>query len=550
MAKILKYENEAKQKILAGVEKLEKAVVTTLGPSGKNVIIDKFGAIHSTKDGVTVADAIVLKDPFENIGANAIKEVAKKSGDRVGDGTTTSTLLAAEIYRNGLKYVSLGSNATQVKNGIKRAAKHVVEYVKSNAKSLNGVEDIKRVATVSANGDEQIGTMIANVMSKIGNDGTIKVEDSKGFEMTSEIVEGMVIDNGYTSQWFVTDQEKMECELDNPFILLVNRKLTTFQELLPCLQSVANPQAPWAGRPIAVIADDFADEITASLVMNKMKGFNCVAIKAPSFGENRTAVLEDIAILCGGKVISDQSGVKINNATVENPDVILGQAKRILVTKDNAIIFGGLGDKASVETRASSLRTQISAAKDDYDKSKLQERLARLTSGVGVITVGATTEAERKELRDRVDDAFCASKAALRLGVVAGGGSALLSAKKDLQQWIATQSFTDDELIGAKILCNSLEAPVKRILSNAGIAPDMIIAKIFEQTDPNFGYDVLKRDFCNMIENGILDPTEVVINEVENASSVSSLLLTTEVLVVEEPADIKSQSCTCQPQMM
>lgn len=543
MAKIMKYENDAKQKILAGIEKLEKAVSTTLGPAGHNVIIDEYGSIHSTKDGVSVAKAISLKDPFENIGANAVKEVAERSGDKVGDGTTTSTILAAEIYRNGLKYVSLGSNANQVKNGIKKAAAKVIEDVKAISKSINGKEDLKRVASVSANGDEEIGEMIADVMAKIGNDGTIKVENGSGYEMSSKIVDGMVIDNGYVSPWMVTNQETMEAELDNPFILLVDKKISNLQsELLPCIQSVANPQAPWAGRPLLIIAEDYSDEVTATIVMNKMRGaLNAVCIKSPSFGDNRKAILEDIAVLCGGQVVSDQTGVKIQSATVEEGN-ILGQAKRVLVTKDNCIIFDGVGEKSAVETRANAIRAQIEKTTETYDKEKLQERLAKLTSGVGVINVGAATEAERKELRDRVDDAFCASKAALRAGVVAGGGAALLNAKQKLQKWIDSQTFSDDEKIGAKILCNSLEAPIKKILSNAGIASDMIIAKILENVDScNIGYNVLKQDYVDMIEDGILDPTEVVVNEVMNASSIASLLLTTEVLVAEEPTDSKPE---------
>ena len=549
MAKILIYDNEAKQKILAGVEKLEKAVVTTLGPSGKNVMIDNFGSIHSTKDGVSVASAITLKDPFEEMGAKAIKEVAKKSGDRVGDGTTTSTLLAAEIYRNGLKYISLGSNATQVKNGIKKAAKFTTDYIKSITKKLDGSGDIKRVATVSANGDEQIGNMIADVMSKIGNDGTIKVEDGKGFDMSSNIVEGMVLDSGYTSEWFVTDQSKMEVDLNNPFVLIVNKKISTFMELVPCLQSVANPRSQYSGVPLVIIADDFGDDVTASLVMNKLKGFNCVAIKAPSYGENRSAILQDIATLCGAKVVSDQTGIKIENATVENG--IFGQAKRILVTKENSIIFDGCGNKDEVEARASSLRSQIENCKDDYDREKLQERLAKLTSGVGVITVGATTEAERKELRDRVDDAFCASKAALRLGIVAGGGATLLHASSELAKWIETQSLADDEKIGAKILCKSLEAPIKKILENAGIDSAVIVGKLLEQESENCGYNVMTKSIVNMIDDGIIDPTEVVVNEVENAASISGLLLTTEVLIAEDPLKDKcdhsspSSGCNC-----
>ena len=537
MAKILKYDNEAKEKILAGVEKLEKAVVTTLGPSGKNVMIDQYGAIHSTKDGVSVANAIALKDPFEEMGAKAIKEVAKKSGDRVGDGTTTSTLLAAEIYRNGLKYVSLGSNATQVKNGIKKAAKFTSDYVKSITKKLNGSDDIKRVATVSANGDEEIGNMIADVMGKIGNDGTIKVEDGKGFEMSSSIVEGMVLDNGYTSEWFVTDQQKMEVDLNNPFVLVVNKKISTFMELVPCLQSLANPRSQYAGAPLVIIADDFGDDVTASLVMNKLKGFNCVAIKAPSYGENRSAIMQDIAILCGAKVVSDQTGIKLETATVENG--VFGSAKRILVTKDNSIIFDGCGDKTAIEDRAVSLRGQIENCKDEYDKEKIQERLAKLTSGVGVITVGATTEAERKELRDRVDDAFCASKAALRLGVVAGGGVTLLKATAKLIKWIDEQDMSDDEKIGAKILCKSLEAPIKKIISNAGIDASLIVSKLLENDNDNIGYDVVSKQYVDMLEKGIIDPTEVIVNEVENAASISGLLLTTDVLIAEESTNDK-----------
>lgn len=542
MAKVMMYENDAKQKILAGVEKLEKAVSTTLGPAGKNVIIDEYGSIHSTKDGVTVAKSIVLKDAFENLGANAIKEVAQKSGDKVGDGTTTSTVLAAEIYRNGLKYVSLGSNATSVKNGIKKAAAHVVEYVKSVSTPVDGKEWLKRVATVSANGDEQIGEMISDVMSKIGNDGTIKVENGQGFEMTSKIVDGMVIDNGYVSPWMVTDQENMEAELDGPFILLVNKKIANIKELATCLNSVANPQAPWAGRPLLIIADDYADDVTATIVMNKMRGtLNAVCVKSPSFGDNRKAMLDDIATLCGAKVVSDETGVKLSNATVEEGNV-LGQAKRVLVTKDNTIIFDGIGTKEDVEARAKSIRNQIEKTLDAYDKEKLQERLARLTSGIGVINVGAATEAERKELRDRVDDAFSASKAALHGGIVPGGGATLLNAKNDLGKWIAEQNFSEDEKIGANILCASLEAPIKKILTNAGISADLIVSKLLAEGNVSRGYNVISRDYADMTEDGIIDPTDVVINEVQNAASVSGLLLTTEVLIVEEPADAKTSA--------
>lgn len=551
MAKQIIYDTNAKEKILAGVNKLERAVSSTLGPCGRNVIIDEYGSIHSTKDGVTVAKSITLKDPFENLGANAIKEVASKSNDKVGDGTTTSTLLAAAIYKNGLKYVNFGSNSTMIKNGIKKASEVVIEYVKKNSTKITSKEDIEKVATVSANGDKMIGTMIAEVMDKIGNDGTIKVENGNGTEMTSKIVEGMVIDQSYASPYMVTNSDTMEAELENPFVLIANKKLANIQELLPSLQSISQ-----TGRPIFVIADDFAEDILATMVMNKLRGLNICAIKSPSFGDNRKQMLEDIAILCGGKVISDETGVKVESAVVGSD--ILGEAKRIVVNKENTVIFDGNGDDKELADRAQSLRAQIKACQSDYDKEKLQERLAKLTSGIGVISVGASTEAERKELRDRVDDAFSASKAALREGVVAGGGSTLLHAKKCLETHIngpfeggvKYMPFVGDEKIGATILLQSLESPIKKILQNAGLDASYILNKILENDNtPNAGYNVVTGQYVDMIQDGILDPTEVVINEVQNASSIAGLLLTTDALIVEEPAE-KGQSCSCQQSQM
>ena len=551
MAKQIIYDTNAKEKILAGVNKLERAVSSTLGPCGRNVIIDEYGSIHSTKDGVTVAKSITLKDPFENLGANAIKEVASKSNDKVGDGTTTSTLLAAAIYKNGLKYVNFGSNSTMIKNGIKKASEVVIEYVKKNSTKITSKEDIEKVATVSANGDKTIGTMIADVMDKIGNDGTIKVENGNGTEMTSKIVEGMVIDQSYASPYMVTNSDTMEAELENPFVLIANKKLANIQELLPSLQSISQ-----TGRPIFVIADDFAEDILATMVMNKLRGLNICAIKSPSFGDNRKQMLEDIAILCGGKVISDETGVKVESAVVGSD--ILGEAKRIVVNKENTVIFDGNGDDKELADRAQSLRAQIKACQSDYDKEKLQERLAKLTSGIGVISVGASTEAERKELRDRVDDAFSASKASLREGVVAGGGSTLLHAKKFLETHIngpfeggvKYMSFVGDEKIGATILLQSLESPIKKILQNAGLDASYILNKILENDNtPNAGYNVVTGQYVDMIQDGILDPTEVVINEVQNASSIAGLLLTTDALIVEEPAE-KGQNCSCQQSQM
>lgn len=532
MAKVLVYDQVAKQKILAGVEKLEKAVSVTLGPGGRNVIIDEFGSIHSSRDGVTVAKAIELKDKFENLGANAVKEVAEKSNDRCGDGTTTSTVLAASIFKNGLKYVSLGSNSTHVKNGISKAAKHVVEFVKSKSTPISSKEEIKRVATVSANHDEEIGEKIAEVMAKIGKDGTIKVEDGNSMELHSKIVEGMVIDQSFVSPYMVTNAETNEAILDNAFVLIANKKLANIQEMLPCLESVTK-----TGAPLLIIADELQDDILSTLVVNKLRGFNCVAIKSPSYGDQRKEILADIAILCGGKVVSDETGTRLESATVGSG--VLGQAARVIVNKENTVIIGGVGSAEDVEARAAGLRTQIENTKDNYDKEKLQERLAKLTSGIGIISVGATTEAERKEKRDRVDDAFAASKAAVRSGIVAGGGVALLMAKRDLSKWISTEPFTsDDEKIGAQILLDSLEAPIRKILSNAGIDASMVVGKLLDgEGEDNVGYDAISKKYVNMVEAGIIDPTEVVVNEVQNASSVGGLLLTTDCLITEAVDD-------------
>lgn len=550
MAKQLIYDSDAKEKILAGVDKLERAVSATLGPCGKNVIIDEYGSIHSTKDGVTVAKSITLKDPFENLGANAVKEVAQKSNDRVGDGTTTSTLLASAIYRNGLKYVNVGANATQVKNGIKIAADYVVEKIKSASKKITTKEDIERVATVSANGDKKIGSIIAEVMDKIGNDGTIKVEDGNTTDLTSKIVEGMVIDQSYVSPYMVTNTETMEAELENPWILIANKKISNIQEFVNSLNSVAA-----TGCPLLIIADDFGDDILGTLVYNRMKtGFNSVAVKSPSYGDNRKLILDDIAVLVGGKVVSDETGIRLEAATIESG--IVGQAKRVVINKENTVIIGGAGNKEDIDARAESLRKQISTCQDEYAKEKLQERLAKMTSGIGIISVGAVTKAEQKELRDRVDDAFAASKAALREGIVAGGGSALLKAKKQLD--LAYEKDTPlynqlvgDELIGIKILCDSLDAPIRKILANAGIDSSLIVAKLLENDVPNEGYDVLTKSFVDMSVAGIIDPTEVVVNEIQNASSIAGLLLTTECLICEAPENSQnSNSCaTCGSHM-
>lgn len=543
MAKIVKYENDAKQKILEGINKLEKATSVTLGPAGRNVIIDQYGSIHSTKDGVTVAKAINLKDPFENLGANALKEIAEKNNKNCGDGTTTSTLLGAEMYRNGLRYVSLGANATQIKRGIKLAAECAIEYVKSISKPISTKEDIKRVCTVSANGDEKIGEMIADVMDKIGKDGTIKVEDSQTMEMTSKVVEGMVLDVGYVSPYMITKQDTMEADLDSPYVLLANKKVANIQELLPCLQSVSQ-----TGRPLVIIGDEFQDDIIATVVMNRLRpgGLNCVLVKSPSYGENRKAIMEDIAITTGGRVVADDVGTKLEVAVVEG--TILGQAKRILITKDSTIIFNGQGDSEKIDARIQQLRNQIETAASDYDKEKLQERLAKLASGVGVISVGADTEAERKELRDRVDDAFCAAKCAVKSGIVPGGGVALLKAGKHINVGVDNGDVTN----GLNILTESLKSPISKILSNAGLNSERIIATIEDNENPNYGFNVVSQSFVDMIEAGIIDATDVVVNEIKNAASIASLLLTTEALIVEEPTEKKdmAQAGGMMPPMM
>lgn len=536
MAKDIIYDNVAKDKILVGVNKLEKAVSVTLGPCGKNVIIDEYGSIHSTKDGVTVAKSVVLKDAFENLGANAVKEVAQKSNDMVGDGTTTSTVLAAAIFKNGLKYVNVGANATQVKNGIRKAADMAVEVVKKNSIKISSKEDIERVATVSANGDQKIGKIIAEVMSKIGNDGTIKVEDGNTSDITSKIVEGMVIDQSYASPYMVTNAETMEVELENPWILLANKKLANLQEMVGSLNSVAQ-----TGRPLLIIADDFADDVLGTLIFNRMKsGFVSVAVKSPSYGDNRKLMLEDIAILTGGKVISDETGIKIEDAVIESG--IVGQAKRVIINKENTVIIDGVGSSEAIESRASALRTQIENCSEEYDKEKLQERLAKLTSGIGIISVGAVTKAEQKELRDRVDDAFSAAKAALKSGIVAGGGSALLNVKREVTD--ETDAFVGDEAIGANIFLNSLDAPIRKILENAGLDASYVVQKLLNSPEysANTGYDVLTNKYVNMVESGIIDPTEVVLNEIQNAASIAGLLLTTECLIVDEQLDKSGSS--------
>jgi chaperonin GroEL len=532
MAKDIIYSAKVQTKIRDGITKVADAVTTTLGPAGKNVIITlPNGTNHITKDGVTVARSIVLDDPFENAGANAIKEVAEKSNSNVGDGTTTTTLLAATIYKEGLRYSTFGGNVTQIKNGIRIAAAKVIEYIKQISKAITTRDEIKYVATISANGDKEIGEIIAEVMHKIGNDGTIKVENGNSTTMSSRIVEGMVIDQAYASPYMVTNPDTLEAELNDTYVLIVDKKLSNIQELLPCLQSVSK-----SGASLFIIAEDYQDDILATLVMNKLRGFNCVAIKAPSYGSNRKAIMEDIAILCGGQVVSDSTGITLDRALAGGP--VLGIAKRVIVTNENTVIVGGRGDEEDIENRIASIKTLIDKTTDEYELPKLKERLAKLTNGIGIITVGGETESELKEKRDRVDDAFAAATAAVKHGIVPGGGIALLRAQNYLNDnLICTDEFVNysvDEQTGIKILCNSLSAPIEKILSNADENASVIVKDVVLLNRITMGYDVISKRYTDMIESGIIDPTEVVINEINNASSIAGLLLTTSCIITDK----------------
>lgn len=536
MAKILKYDSDVREALLNGVTKLEKAVASTLGPRGRTVLIDEGYGVHVTKDGVTVAEAVEFKDPFENMGAKVIKEVASKTNAMVGDGTTTSTVLAAALYKNGLKHVAMGANPVLVKNGIDKTANAIVDYMKSVAKQISTKEEIKQVAKVSANGDEEIGETIAEVMSKIGNDGTIKVEDGNTTVMESKIVEGMQFERGYISPYFITN-DKMEADLDKPFILLVDKKISNVNEFLPILQNIAQ-----SGRPLLIVAEDVEGEALSTLVMNKLRGLPVCAVKSPSYGDNRKAILNDIAILTKASVVSDETGVTYQTVT-------LGSAKRVVVTKDNTTIIDGDGDKQAIDARVAELRAQIEKTEAEYDKNKLRERLAKLAGGVGIILVGAQTEAELKEKKDRVDDAFNATKAAVKEGIVPGGGSIFLMAKDYIENYGDENGLVfdnDDEMIGHQIMLAALEAPTRSICNNAGLDASLIISKIHE-IDSCTGYDVLSQQYVDMVKAGIIDPCLVSTSAIKNAASIAGLLLTTDCMMANEPD--KAQSNTAQPPM-
>ena len=531
MAKQIKFDAEARQKILAGVEKLSNAVTSTLGPSGRNVILDKkFGSPQITKDGVTVAKEIELPDPFENMGAQMVKEVASKTNDVAGDGTTTATLLAESIYREGLKNLTAGANAMALKNGIDKATAAVVASIAKQAKKVKTADEITQVATISANGDEEIGKMISDAMDKVGQNGTITVEEAKTLDSSLDVVEGMQFDKGYLSPYFVTSPEDMECELENPFILLFEKKISNLQDMLPLLQAVAK-----TGRPLMIIAEDVEGEALATLVVNKLRGtFSVCAVKAPGFGDRRKAILEDIAILTGGKLISEDIGVKLESVTLD----MLGRAKKVVVDKDNTTIVEGLGKKSDIDGRVAVIKKQIEDTTSDYDREKLQERLAKLSGGVALIKVGAATEAAMKEKKDRVDDALHATRAAVEEGIVAGGGVAYIRAQKAIEGL----ALEGDEKVGASIVERAIEAPLRKLVNNAGQEAALVIANVKKATGNN-GYNVRTGEYADLLKAGVVDPAKVTRSALQNAASIAGLLLTTDCMVTDLPE--KKADCGC-----
>lgn len=525
MAKDIKFNLEARNGLKSGVDKLANAVKVTLGPKGRNVIIDKkFGAPHVTKDGVTVAKEIELKDAIENMGAQMVKEVASKTADDAGDGTTTATILAQSIITTGLKNVAAGANPMDLKRGIDKAVSAVVGELKSISKKVgNDNEKIRQVATVSANNDETIGSLIAQAMEKVKTEGVITVEEAKGTETYVDVVEGMQFDRGYLSPYFVTDAEKMIVEMSNPYILIYDKKISGMKDLLPVLEPVAQ-----SGKPLLIIAEDVEGEALATLVVNKIRaGLKIATVKAPGFGDRRKAMLEDIAILTGGTLISEEQGFKLENVTLD----MLGTAEKITVDKDNTTIVNGAGKKADIKARVEQIKAQIKTTTSDYDKEKLQERLAKLAGGVAVLYVGATTEAEMKEKKDRVDDALAATRAAVEEGIVPGGGVALIRAEKGLKN---LKGVNEDENTGIAIVRRALEEPIRQIITNAGGEGAVVVQKIREGKD-DFGYNARTEEFTNMYKAGIIDPTKVTRIALENAASIASLLLTTECVISDEP---------------
>jgi chaperonin GroEL len=529
MAKQLQFDEAARQTLLRGVEKLARAVKATLGPSGRNVILDKkFGSPTVTKDGVSVAKEIELEDPYENMGAQLIKEVSSKTSDIAGDGTTTATVLAEAIYKEGLRNVTAGANPISLQRGILEASKAIVAQLAEISKEVSDSKEIAQVATVSANWDNEIGGIIADAMDKVGKDGTITVEEAKGIETTLDVVEGMQFDKGYLSPYFVTDPESMDCDLENAYILINEKKISNLKDLLPVLEKIAK-----TGKPLLIIAEDVEGEALAALVVNKLRGtLNIAAVKAPGFGDRRKAMLDDIAILTGGRCITEDLGIKLENIELED----LGEAKRVTIGKEETVIVEGAGGTESVSGRVGQIRKQIDDTTSDYDREKLQERLAKLSSGVAVINVGAATESEMKEKKARVEDALHATRAAVEEGIVPGGGTALIRATGQ----IGDLGLSGDEATGADIIVSAIEAPLRQLAANAGLEGALIVEKV-KNASGNAGYNVATGDYEDLIEAGVVDPTKVTRSALQNAASISGLMLTTEALITDlpepEPAD-------------
>ncbi len=537
--KNIKFKEDARQKILKGVKTLASAVKVTLGPKGRNVVIDsKFGSPKITKDGVTVAKEIELEDKHENMGAQMVKEVASKTADKAGDGTTTATVLAEAIYQEGLRNVTAGANPMEVKKGIELAVTTVVDELKKISKPIKDAKEIAQVATISANGDSDIGGIIAKAMEKVGKDGTITVEEAKGFETTLDVVEGMNFDRGYVSAYFVTNAETLIAEYENAYVLIYEKKISSMKEFLPILQAAAE-----SGKPLVVIAEDVDGEALATLVVNRLRaGLKVVAVKAPGFGDRRKAMLEDIAILTGGQFISEELGIQLEKVTLD----MLGRVKKVIVKKEDTTLIDGSGDKKAIRDRIALLKRQIQEATSDYDKEKLQERLAKLSGGVGVIRVGAATEVEMKEKKDRVDDAKEATKAAVEEGIVPGGGSALLRCLPVLEKAIA--KLSGDIKIGAEIIARSLAYPLRQIAENAGKEGSIVVQKV-SSMGLQEGYDAREDAYVNMIEKGIVDPTKVVRCALQFAASIAGLLLTTEAIITEEEQEKAPAHAGAHPDM-
>ena len=527
--KDIKFSTDARSRLLKGINLLADAVRITLGPKGRNVVLDKsFGSPRITKDGVTVAKEIDLKDKFENMGAQMIKEVASKTSDTAGDGTTTATILAQAIVEEGLKAVAAGMNPMDLKRGIDTATKAIIEELKKKSKKISTNEEVKQVGTISANGDIEVGEHLAQAMEKVGNEGVITVEEGKGLDTELNVVEGMQFDRGYLSPYFVTNAEKMTCELEDVYILLHEQKLSNLQPMLPLLESVAQ-----SGKPLLIIAEEIEGEALATLIVNKLRGgLKIAAVKAPGFGDRRSAMLEDIALLTNGQVISEELGIKLENVKLDS----LGTAKKINIDKENTTIVGGSGKKSEIDARCNQIKNEIEQSDSDYDKEKLQERLAKLSGGVAVLNVGGSSEVEVKEKKDRVEDAMNATRAAVEEGVVPGGGVALLYTKKILD---SIKLPNPDQQVGINIIKKAIERPIRQIAKNAGVDGSIIVGKLLEQDNENYGYNAQTGKFTDLVKDGIIDPTKVVLSAIQDSASVAGLLITAEAVIADLPEDKK-----------